>query len=150
MSKRISAWIATCLSFFLIQCAPVNPDVLREKPGAFSTFEVNLPLNIVYINEQRGFLGCMTGAYYQMTFAIQPRIDATRESASIVLVHHGAWKDIWAIVDLKADGERTIVHAYTTGHPLMRDFPDVAKRWASGDFTCQKYGITTEQYPFSE
>ena len=150
MSRWGIVWTVAGLSLLFAQCAPADPDSLRRDPGASGEFVVNLPLKTVYANEQRGFLACMTGWYYTMRFAIQPRIDEAHKSASIVLVHHGAWKDIWAVVDMKADKTVTTVHAYTTGHALMKDFPDVSHGWATGDFRCQQYSITTQQMPFSE
>jgi Tat protein secretion system quality control protein TatD with DNase activity len=92
----------------------------------------------------------MTGSYYEMSFAIRSRINEAQKSASVVLVHRGAWEDIWAVVDITATDSGSVVHAYSTSHALMKDFAVVAKRWASGDFTCQQYAITTRQYPLSE
>jgi hypothetical protein len=145
----ISVAIAS-IALVLIGCAPENPDDLRATPGASSTFHVQIPYDVVYANEQQGFLHCMTGAYYEMTFAIHPTIDVANKSASIVLVHHGAWKDIWAVVDIQGSADGSTVHAYSTGHPLTKDFPDVAEQWASGKPVCQQYAITTKQFPLSE
>ncbi|HEY3777283.1 MAG TPA: hypothetical protein VGL35_04430 [Rhizomicrobium sp.] len=133
-----------------VSCAPTDPEGLRTDPGSYATFEISLPYTAVYENENRGFLKCMTGSYYRMTFAIRPRIQVAQQSASLVLVHHGAWNDIWAIVDIAGNEKGSVIHAYTTSDPLMKDFPVVARRWAEGDFTCQEFAITTLEYPLSE
>jgi hypothetical protein len=89
----------------------------------------------------------MTGSYYRMSFAIEPRIDPNTKSATITLVHYGAWKDIWAVVDIRETATGTQVNAYTTNHPLMSDFGIIAEKWANGSQECQTYPITTHQFP---
>jgi len=149
-SKKDAICAVVALALALAGCAPLSANGLRTDPGRSGTFSIALPYDQVYQNEQRGFLACMTGGYYKMTFAIRPRISAAKRTASVVLMHHGGWTDVWAVVDIVSAGSGSNVSAYTTNHPLMKDFISVARDWAAGDQRCQRASITTQQFPLSE
>jgi len=133
-------------------CAPLTPESMREAPGKSRTFDVAVDYEKVYENEQQGFLHCLTGSYYTFSFGIRPRIDRVDKTATIPLIQFGAFPSnaVWALVDIRATDHGATVVAYTTHHPLMADFPEIAEVWANGGTKCPKYLLTTQQYPFSQ
>ena len=138
-------------------CAPLNPDSLRTDPGLSRSFDVSYDYETVYSNEQRGFLLCMTGSFdlvpgsaSKLTFAIQPRINKQTKVATITYVHHGVWQDIWAVVDMRSTDHGTTVSAYTTSHPIMRDFGQVTEKWTIGLTDCPAQSPVMQQYQLSE
>jgi len=134
----------------ILACAPLSPDSLRTDAGRSYSFTVSTDYEAVYENEQRAFLHCMTGSYYKMTFAIQPRINKQAKTATIIYVHHGAWTDFWAVVDMRFTDHGTAVTAYTTSHPLMSDFGQMTEKWANGSVECPASSPVTRQFQFSE
>lgn len=133
-------------------CAPSTPEAMRDAPPKSRTFDVAADYEKVFAREQEGFLRCLTGNYYNFTFSISPRIDHAKKTASIPLTQFGVvpGDQVWALVDIRANGDGTTVTADTTNHPLMADFPEIAEVWANGGMQCPKYSITTWQSPKSQ
>ncbi len=130
-------------------CAPTNVGSLRDDPSRTKTFRTTLNYEVVYNNEQRGFLGCLTGDYYHFTFAIEPKIDHNNKTASIVYEEFGGIPAVWGLVDIRAGKDGTVVTADAASQWLMRDIPDATQRWAEGDFTCPERRLL-HHYPVSE
>jgi hypothetical protein len=150
------SWLAapsTAVILSLQACAPTNPDTLRTDPGRTLRFEVPLDYQTVYANEQRAFLKCMTGlslSSVRMTYAIQPRIDTARRTASIIYIHNGAWRDYWAVLDLRANETGTVVDVSTTSHTLMDGFLQIVGKWAAGSDECPRIVPVGRAYPLVE
>ena len=145
-----SAHVAIVLAFVLSACAPLDPETLRTDPGRSSTFQTAVDYRTVYSNVSRAFLKCMTGFSFQMRFVIQPRIDPASRTASITYVHHGAWTDIWAVIDITAKDVGASVRVNTTSHPLISDLPTHVERWAGGNDECAGSTPVTNQLPLQE
>ena len=104
----------------------------------------------VYKDVSAGFLKCLTGASFRMTFAIQPRIDLANKSASIVFVHHGAWTEYWAFVEITGVVDGTTVRVNTNTFSALSDLGQAVERWANGSPECPETKHLTNPYPLQE
>jgi hypothetical protein len=148
-SRLLTLVLATALLAFGA-CAPVNPDSLRLDPGRSTTFQTRTDYQLVFARASAGFLKCLTGASFRMTFAIKPRIDMKARTASILFVHHGAWTDYWALVDITAATDGTTVKVNANSVSGLGDLGGTVERWAGGDSQCPDAKHLTEQFPLQE
>jgi hypothetical protein len=134
----------------LAGCVPVDPESLRTDPGRSYSFSTKTDYEVAYNNISAGFLRCLTGASFRMTFAIRPRIDRTNKTASIVFVHHGAWTDYWALVDIASVADGTTVKVNTNSFSALGDLGSTAERWTNGSQHCPDVKHLTSQFPLQE
>ena len=131
-------------------CAPMSEDSLRTDPSRTRTFKTTLDYETVFKNEERGFLSCLTGSHYRLTFGIEPRFDFKKKTASIAYREYGGILAIWALVDIRGIEHGTEITANAASHEFMRDFPDIAQQWAEGNLVCPGHPTVIDQYPLSD
>lgn len=149
-TARLFCCIASAL--LLAGCISTDPESLRTDPRRSYTFQTNLDYQKVYETTSDGFLRCLTGASFRMTFAIRPRIDPANKTASILFVHHGAWTDYWALVDIAGTANVTnvTVNTSTVSGSVLSDLGETVERWTSGSQHCPSPRHLTNQFPLQE
>jgi hypothetical protein len=134
----------------LTACTPVDPESLRLDPGRSYTFQTKADYQVVFARTSAGFLQCLTGAAFRMTFAIRPRIDKAAKTASILFVHHGAWTDYWALVDIVGSADGATVKVNANSVSALGDLGGTVEHWVAGARQCPETKHLTDQFPLME
>jgi hypothetical protein len=139
-------------TFLLAGCISTDPESLRTDPRRSYSFQTKVDYQVVFARSTDGFLRCLTGASFRMTFAIKPRIDLVTKTASILFVHHGAWTDYWALVDIAGTANVTSVKVNTSAASgsVLNDLGETVERWVDGSQHCPSARHLTNQFPLQE
>lgn len=142
----------TVAALLLAGCISTDPESLRTDPRRSYSFQTKVDYQVVYERTSEGFLRCLTGASFRMTFAIRPRIDPAAKTASLLFVHHGAWTDYWALVDIADTPSVTNVkvNTSTASGSVLSDLGETVERWTNGSQDCPSARHLTDQFPLQE
>jgi hypothetical protein len=152
VSKFAGLYMCVAMALPLGGCISTDPESLRTDPRRSYSFQTKVEYQTVYEKTSEGFLRCLTGASFRMTFAIRPRIDTAAKTASILFVHHGAWTDYWALVEIAGSANITNVkvNTSTVSGSGLSDLGETVERWTNGSQECPSSRHLTNQFPLQE
>jgi hypothetical protein len=130
----------------LTACAPSTAEGLRQERHVYR-FKAMQDYRTVFANETDGMVRCMTGSYFQFTFAIRPKLVPAERKASLSYVHRGLGEEYWGLIDILGSDDGTTVQSFTTSHPLMREFGQWTEKWANGSKDCPDVTPVHRHFP---